>query len=110
MKVSEFEKLSFAPFSDECTTFENVRVVRFQEGMVGVVMNNGLGEKIVFTNTKPFAIYYDTTSSKILNVLQIVRFESDKMKIKHSLKEMLELSDIEKRLKIWIEHSLEVPA
>lgn len=109
VKTKQKDELLFKPTSDSCTTFENVRVLHFHELAMEVVMNHE-GEKKFFLNTKPFPLYYDTVSLKILNVLQVVRFESEKIKIKHSLKEMLELSDIEKRLKIWIEQTLEVSA
>lgn len=102
--------LAFKPYSDECTTFENVRVLRFYEKSIDIITNHGAGEKMVFTNTKPFAIYYDTVNSKILNTLQVVRFESDKTKVKYRLEELIELSDIGQRLKDWNNRPLEVSA
>ncbi len=104
------DKLSFKPYADECTTFENVRVLRFYEKSIDIITDRSLGEKIVFTNSKSFPLYYDTVTLKILNVLQVVKFESDKKKVKYCLKELIELSDIEQRLKDWNTRSLEVPA
>lgn len=109
VKAKQNDDFLFKPSSDSCTTFENVRVLHFHELAMEVVINHG-GEKKFFLNSKPFPLYYDTVSLKILNVLQVVRFESEKIKVKYYLREMLELSDIEKKLKIWIDQSLEVPA
>lgn len=103
------DKLLFKPYADECTTFENMRVMRFYEGSIDIVVNCDMGEKKIFTNTKPFVLYYDTVNSKILNTLQVVRLESDKTKVKYRLKELIELSDIGQRLKGWNNRSLEVP-
>ncbi|MEG0470757.1 MAG: hypothetical protein RR588_00325 [Solibacillus sp.] len=112
MKVKTNDKgnLTFKPYADECTTFENMRVMRFSEWAIDIVVNCDMGEKKIFTNTKPFVLYYDTVNSKILNTLQVVRFESDKTKVKYRLKELIELSDIGQRLKDWNNRSLEVSA
>lgn len=94
--------MKFSPHADECTTFENVRKLRFAEGTVEINIVRE-GEKTVFTNPKPFVIYYETRTSEILNTLQEVRFASEKFKVKDRLKELMAISDIQKTLKNWVE-------
>jgi len=96
--------LKFAPYADECTTFKYVRRLRFDEESVEIIMTNGEGEKLVFRNSKPFVLCYDTKTSKILNTLQIVRLTSEKIKVKHSLEELIILSDIQGRLQDWVKN------
>ncbi|MER1958826.1 MAG: hypothetical protein ABS942_15695 [Solibacillus sp.] len=68
--------MKFSPYADECTTFENVRILRFAEGAVEINIVRK-GEKNVFANSKPFVIYYETAATKIINTLQEVRFASE---------------------------------
>lgn len=97
--------MKFSPYADECTTFENVRILRFVDGAVEINIVRK-GEKNVFTNSKPFVIYYETGTAKILNTLQEVRFASEKLKVKDRLRELIAISDIEICLKNWIEQQL----
>lgn len=96
----------FKPYSDECTTFENVRVLKFHEHSFEVnVMREG--ESIPFKNAKPVKIFYNTDNTKIINTLQEVRLASDKLKMKCRLDELIDCSDIQKALKKWLASAME---
>ncbi|MEK4702031.1 hypothetical protein MKX47_21260 [Solibacillus sp. FSL R7-0668] len=106
-KTKQKDELLFKPYADNCTTFKNVRVLHFHELAIELVINHQ-GEKKFFLNSKSFPLYYDTVNFKILNVLQLVRFETEKIKVKYNLGEMIERSDIEQRLKTWLGQSSEL--
>ncbi|MEY9980450.1 hypothetical protein [Lysinibacillus sp. RC79] len=89
----------FKPYADECTTFENVRVLKFEKESVEVEVKISKDEQKVFINTKPFYIYFNTNTFKILNTLQEVKLISEKTRLKFRLGELIDRSNIEALLK-----------
>lgn len=94
-------KLLFNPYSDECATFVNVRVLKFNESSfeVKVVRKEGATS---FKNTKPVKIFYNTNNAQIMNTLQEVRLASEKTKMKCRLDDLIVCSNIQEVLKEWI--------
>ncbi|MER2006695.1 MAG: hypothetical protein ABS939_04510 [Psychrobacillus sp.] len=91
----------FKPYSDECTTFENVRVLKFgEESLEATIVRED--EPVSFKNTKAVKIFYNTENAQILNTLQEVRLTSDKTKMKCRLDELISCSNIQETLKKWI--------
>ena len=91
----------FEPSANECTSFENVRVLKFGVGAVEINVLEPISGKKMYKNTKPLKIYFNTNSLEIMNTLQVVHFASEKTKLKCDLKELMEQSDIGKQLKKW---------
>lgn len=96
----------FKPYSDECTTFENVRVLKFDEMSLETTIVRE-GEPTSFKNTKPLKIYYNTDNAQIMNTLQEVRLASEKTKMKCRLDELIARSNIQETLKKWIASAME---
>ena len=95
----------FNPYSDECTTFVNVRVLKFNELSFEVTITRD-GKSFTFKNTKPLKIFYKTDTPEIINTLQEVSLVSDKMKLKCRLDELIERSEIQETLNKWIVSSV----
>lgn len=89
----------FKPYADECTTFENVRVLKFEKESIEVEVKISKDEQKVFINTKPFCIYFNTNTFEILNTLQEVKLISEKTRLKCRLGELVDNSNIETLLK-----------
>lgn len=98
--------MTLKPYTDECTTFENVRLMKINEGDLEVAVVRS-GEKVPFKNTKQVKIYYNTDDAKIMNTLQEVRLASDDSKLKVRLDELVACSNIQSTLKKWIESTFE---
>lgn len=98
--------MTLKPYADECTTFENVRLMKFNEGDLEVAVVRK-GEKIPFKNTKPTKIYYNTDNAKIMNTLQEVRLASDDSKLKCRLEELVACSNVQDTLEKWIKSTFE---
>lgn len=96
----------FKPYADECTTFENVRVLKFDAySFETKVLRES--EFTVFKNTKPVKIFYNTDNAQIMNTLQEVRLASEKNKMKCRLDELIACSNIQETLKKWISSAME---
>lgn len=91
----------FNPYLDECTTFENVRVLKFCEMSLETTIVRE-DEPISFKNTKPLKIFYNTENGQIINTLQEVRLASEKTKMKCRLDELIACSNIQETLKKWV--------
>lgn len=91
----------FEPYADECTTFQNVRVLKFDKGMIEVTVREE-GVNKLYKNSKKFKVYFNTTTMKVMNILQEVRFSSDKTKFNCKLEDLVQQSDIENLLEKWM--------
>lgn len=89
----------FKPYADECTTFENVRVLKFEKESIEVAVKISKDEQKVFINTKPFYIYFNTNTFGILNTLQEIKLISEKTRLKCRLGELVDKSNIETLIK-----------
>lgn len=91
----------FTPYADECTTFENVRILKFEKESVEIAIKTGNDDQKIFVNTKPFNIYFNTNNFTIMNTLQEIKLISEKTKLKCRLGELIVKSNIEALLKEW---------
>ncbi|WP_427110439.1 hypothetical protein [Lysinibacillus xylanilyticus] len=99
MSIKMSGNMVFKPYADECTTFENVRVLKFEKESVEVEVKISKDEQKVFINTKHFYIYFNTNTFKILNTLEEVKLISEKNRLKCRLGELIDRSNIEALLK-----------
>lgn len=102
--------MAFNPVVNRCTTFKNVRILKFEEESIELTLETPEEGRKVFVNTKPFNLYYNTNTLKVMNTLQEIKLKSQKdpdskikrIKLNSSLEELVDRSNIEKLLEGYI--------
>lgn len=104
--------MAFNPVVNRCTTFKNVRILKFEEESIELILKTPEEGRKVFVNTKSFNLYYNTNTNtlKVMNTLQEIKLKSQKdpdpkikrIKLNSSLEELVDRSNIEKLLEGYI--------
>lgn len=102
--------MAFKPSVNGCTTFKNVRILKFEEESIELTLNTPEEGRKVFVNTKAFNLYFNTNTLKVMNTLQEIKLKSQKdpdpknkrIKFNCSLEELVERSNIEKLLEEYM--------
>lgn len=94
--------MTLKPHTDECTTFENVRLMKVGEKDLEITVSRG-NQLVEFKNSKPVKIFYRTDDGKVMNTLQVIHLVSDEnIKLKVRFDELVAHSDIQDIIKKWI--------